>query len=46
MKGKISYDIESSAYFDSKLLPDEKPIELLPYYELNYQYFLNADNKN
>lgn len=46
MKGKIGGEIESSPYFDSKLMLDDKPLELIPYYEIGHQHFISADAKN
>jgi hypothetical protein len=47
MKGKILPDgTENSPYFDSKLTPEDRPLELIPYYDVTGNHFLSSDSKN
>ena len=47
MKGKISMaDPETSNYVDPKSMLEDRPLELIPYYDVNHNLFINADEKN
>jgi hypothetical protein len=39
-------DISDSPYIDSALHPEEKPLELIAYYDLNYNYFNTTEQKD
>ena len=47
VKGKITVDdLDSSPYFDAKAMSEDKPLELIPYYDVTSSHLLSADTPN